>query len=537
MPDQAIQTSAGPGATLGAGAVPPSVAFTMEDIPALFKDPEFTGARHEDRSAMLETVINGAYRDAAQNGMTPEDHVAFGDLVQKAREKNEASLGEKTADTLRGVGTALSGLAQGVGALAYETSPPRMGYNLLTGHPEKIIESVKTIGGASLNALTGRAGNYDELIRNDASPEGRALDSGLDDMFARIDKGEHLKDPGAWLRSQSDKIKPLQQEYHAVPITGSNAGIEFNGVQSPEQIRADREQHAADAQKITRANALTNPENVALLATYMATRNPKAKAQLKANLLRTGMAAAAAKDREAILHSPGAQEFERTFGKGSAEHLIAGSDPVNAAMLALPMLRGAGAIGETASALSKAATFVGEQTAFGIDSAIQKNPSDPDYVEGVTDMLALGGVMHGGGRILKMATGKGKTEEVTPTAESEAKPAAPSTDAVAADLFNNTGREGASDAEFAALDSHVQASQGAKPEPPPVQASAPVEPVTPPEPPAQLIPEPLSFRTFDENGRLKAKKEAPHAEALKEIRGRESMLQKILDCLTKKLAA
>lgn len=50
----------------------------------------------------------------------------------------------------------------------------------------------------------------------------------------------------------------------------------------------------------------------------------------------------------------------------------------------------------------------------------------------------------------------------------------------------------------------------------------------------EAAPQAVKFRTFDERGRLKATKEAPRAEAMKELRGRESMLQKLLDCLSKK---
>ncbi len=483
MPEQALATESP--ATLGAGATPVDTRVTVEDIPALFQDPEFTDAPHEERSAMLETAISGAYRDLSQGGMAPEDHVAFGEFVQKARKKNEASLGEKTMDTLRGAGESLIGLAKGAGALATELNPLRV--------VRTSGEGLKTTGRAAVNQLVGRAGNYEEAALS-KFPEGKALERGVDDVLAQIDKGEaYHKTPEeqtAWLKEQADKLKPLQHKYHM-------GGIDRMEL-SPEALALATPAAEESAKAITAANGLDNPENVALLTTYMATRSPRAKAELKANLFRTGQNAAVAKEREAILNSPGAQEFERTFGKGSAQHLYSGADPVNVAMLALPFLRGAGAIGEGASALAKAGTFGAEQTAFGVDSAIQQNPSDPNYAEGITDMLALGGVMHGAGRVLKAAIGKGPEPPPLPTerppaelvTDSEGMPLearTADTDAVAGELFGNTGREptadasvpepapvapgmeGASDAEFVAAEAKVA----------PPAAAAPVEPTAP----------------------------------------------------------
>ncbi len=454
-------------------------SFKMEDIPALFKEPDFQNAPHEHKTQILETVINGAYQDAAQNGFTAEDHVAFGDLVQAARKKNESSVNiiDETAQKVKGAGSAIAGLAKGIGAVAYELNPVKVTYDLVTGHPEKTVESVKTLAGAAGNALASRAANYGEGMES-VGPEGGALKHGVDDLLGRVDRGEMPFDSAesraAWIKAEAEKLKPLQRKYHMGGIDRMEMSPEIEALATPTA--------EADAAKITDANTLDNPENVALLAAYMATRSPAAAAQLKANLLRTGMTAATAKDKEAVLKSPGAQEFEKTFGKGSAEHLVTGADPVNVAMMALPFLRGAGLIGPAAEATStagKVAEFMGTQTAFGVDAAIQKSPTNPDYAEGITDMMALGGAMHGAGKLLAAVTGKGKEAAVAekpaaePVSPSEPVAAVP-VEPVKATAPTAEPSEGATDADFASVETTLKPAETAPPEAPP-------SPTTPPK--------------------------------------------------------
>lgn len=376
--------------------------FRMEDIPALFADPEFANAPHPERSQMLEAALGSAYQEAAKDGVSQEDHVAFGDFANQWRQKNAEGWGEWAGRNAKELGTALVDMGKSAGAaVAVATPGVQPLYDVGLQQPGAGVDMLKTMGNAAGYALDDRMSSYAQAASAHLTPAGRKLQAGVDDLFGRIDRGEMPFDSAesraAWVKGEAAKLLPLQPQA---------------------------------------SHALDQPENVQLLASYMATRNPEAKKQLEANLLETQARSASKATGQELLNSPGSQHFERVFGKGSARHLVAGADPVMAAMAALPFLRGLGVIGELggaeASALSKAAAFTGEQSAFGVDSALREDPNHPDVAGHIGKMLALGGVMRAGGMVVGRLTGqhggaeaqRGGEGETSRTAEQQSSGAA-----------------------------------------------------------------------------------------------------------------
>ncbi len=428
-------------------------SFTIDEIPDIVADERVKALPSAEREQFIEHALGTAHADLTREGpLSAEDHANFRRVADHARQQVAPGWIESGVDWLKQVPSTLGGMAKDIVA-------PAAGAALAVGGSASIdpaeglmippsqrgekpnLEVAETLAGAAVNAMKDRAAaasqwmNANNAYGTDAGDyraeptTGQNLDKALEAVKRGLDSGAHLNEGDGTFAGASKALHDALAAYHA----DTNA-----------------------------PGALTDPQNAMLLNAYAATGNPGAWKQLRANLLKTGFKASTEEERKQLAESPGAQQFDATFGKGASEHLINGMDPVLLAATGLPLLRGAGAIGKGMGAFGKAADFAAQQTAFGVDAALRQNPdaSAGDVAASVANMAALGGVMHGAGALVK-----GGANLLSRNAGSPARPVASPADTVLPRV------PGAPDATAAAPEST----------PSPAVSPPPPEPAAPPE--------------------------------------------------------
>jgi len=380
------------------------------DFQAAIDTPEFAAMPPEDRQQTVDTGLAAVSQHVAQNGgWDPEAWQAFQSIAQAAHAKAAPTLLEQAASApMEYVGHPVAGMVKSIGAGLVGGSALAAKYNAGALAPVlNAIPAVHQIADTTQDSVLNGARDWYGAAQG---TEGRLvgadhpLDQAAGQMFHAIDQGQLPFEPQAqqnWIAQQSQALEPHQAAFY------SRAGNALNTQPRPEDLAA------------AKANSLASPRNRSLLHAYLATRNPKYKQAVLSSLKRTPDQTAALEGKEQILKSPGAQQFEKAFGQGSAEQLYNGADPVNAAALAAASFTGGASLAATGTraVMTQLAKGAAEQAVFG---AAQHMRDTPDF--GLADTAeaaakqavigtALSGLVHGAGKVLK----RGKTEAGTGT--------------------------------------------------------------------------------------------------------------------------
>lgn len=325
------------------------------------------------------------------------------------------------------------------------------------------------------------------------------------------------------------------------------------------EVPDDLHKHQGVTFKNQSRSLVGSPENLGLLMQFSATRNPKYFDALVQRLGRSRTRQQQDADT-ADLDSQRKEDamdvaVRNIFGLGglapkAGDYMVnevqgLATSPVDMATIGFSFGLGRTLAHTAESSLARAAGKValgsGAEFLQGAASALgdESVPTVGNVVEQGLMEAGAGGVIESAGAMTQGAINKATGERVpTPIPAQPVTGSAPQ--GSLSQIAANAGRVESSQAipTEPPAPAATEGSVASTPETPGAASlESPSAAVTPVEPVAQPEPQPVKYRTFDSHGRLKETKEAPHAEAMKELRGRESMLQKILDCLTKKLAA
>lgn len=374
--------------------------LTADDIPVMLEDPEFQALPWTEQRDLTEQAIVDAGSQMASS-WTPDDYKAWGDFTTAAREtvrSREGTLdyvGRKVGEGAAVVGEALTGMAADIGTMGlaagelvhpagWESGLPiskAFGQGLLAG-----TDSALASAGQFLAPLGGAGTVAKERVMQPLS----GLKAELDNGDFPMDDAEKFAE---WVQKHDSAMMQPRAKWFA--------NVRGGGMALGDEANLAEESNAW-------ANGLSRPDNAALVASYMVTRDPATWKQLEDNLLQTPDVGSAKAAKEEVLKTPGAAQFERAFGKGSSQHLVSASNPLNLIGYALPIFRGAAAVKGVSGAMGarEAARTIGgqiveglpENLAAGAASAIEENPNATaaDIATGAALEAGAGGVLTGG---------------------------------------------------------------------------------------------------------------------------------------------
>lgn len=340
----------------------PEQDFQITDIPKLVQEPDFKNSTPDKQEDMFDHLVGSVTSQHAQD-FTPQQWQDYNKMV----DANRQSFSPSTASSvLHGAGETVSSLGKTIAAGVGSVAPGLQ-------HP---IEMGKTVASSAAYDV-GSAGNniYHFVSRHIPGTHGYELDKKMAEIRSRIDSGELLGSPSKQakqIKQWSKDLLPLQQQGNLLA---------------------------------EQRHKLTKPENALLLSHYIHTHNPKYWEALRRDVTSSSGDDFARQYHTDISESNGAKAFDAWYGKGSHEHLIGASDPMNL----LFFMRAA----KTASAISKvakAANFTGEMAGFGVLNAIRNDPASSmsDIGEEALKSILAGTILHFGAKGVKSLLAKKK---------------------------------------------------------------------------------------------------------------------------------
>ena len=363
---------------------------TIDAIPDILDHPDFQSSSFEDRNKIAENALNEASTNLKNSGEWNQDsYKNFTEVANLVRDKVAKS--KTTMESVKGA--AYVPVEMGIGLERSATGAAVDASPYLGGHFRVPFQDAYKVLDSQMGKLVSSADTLAESARNKIGwgNSGPELDKSIEGLRKKLDSGDFPFEPdkfAGWIQDQNADIGEKAAKWHeaADPQTTDPAARQAYAV----------------------ANGLQAPRNAQLLAQYLHTRDPKAWEQLRQNLQETpSHAAASAAQQKVIETSPTVGAVNALFsgskplhgGTVGEEALHGAGDPINAAALVLPLLKGAGAAeGQAFKQLLKGQL---EAQAFGEASLLAENPNATlsQHWDNAKNMLfgALG--MHAAGAV------------------------------------------------------------------------------------------------------------------------------------------
>ena len=245
-------------------------------------------------------------------------------------------------------------------------------------------------GNSFLTGLTSMGANTNHFLGR-FTDKGHDLKDHLDSFRAELDKrapGDPNNEDHAWLKEQDKTLQQHLPEWYAVlrPLDGGPA--------------------TADDRSMAAQRGYQSPENRALIRQYQQTHDPKVWDELERNITKSPEELAAEEMKQEVMNSEGGKKFDAIWGKGASENLVNTFHPVNLAMTAVPVGKGAAVAKAVINGAEQSAGkviaghmlgSVPASTVAGVVQQITSNPqaSASDMIKGVATNVAANGITVG----------------------------------------------------------------------------------------------------------------------------------------------
>lgn len=486
--------------------------LTADDIPDLIESPEFNALPLEQR----HTLAHDALAEAAQTQTfdSPEAWKEWGTFAGAVR--------ERAGQDDRG------GLKKAAG-WTYD--------NVIKGGAEMgvgMAQQIALLGTAAVDEAQGMVGLPQSGLGNEAAG---AFERGVDLRVEQANELLHTKLPGG--DKMKSAMEPLRGDIDEgrLPFGDSAAQHQWlddhaNAVQrSLDDWYATLGSHENGGQRASSAYGLNYGPHAELLNRYMLTRDPAVWTQLEDSMAKSPERHELERRMRRVEQGPVGQALDAVYLGG--HNLHAATDPVNIALLASGVGRGAAAL-EGASTWRNVALrglkAAPEMTAIGAGMTALERPGATlgEITEGGLKMAASGSGlvtgMGGAGKLWRDV--RGARAAAVPEAAGKPAPDRPSA--------AEPGREGASAADFDAMDAHFGRAMGEEPvvTPPPAAVRQPSDGVRTGESAPAVS---FSFSTDNEPTAFSYKPDGPQGssvDAKKELKAQgfpEAGVQAFLD--------